>query len=276
MKGCTIVKKIILFLMILVMTSSFIACSQTEKDSNNDSESSVAPDLSSDPSNTPAVEVDPLADFEWENTEGGIAITKYLGNSASVTVPEVIENKLVVSIGDTFDGNVVLQELTLPEGVKSADLADCSKLKKLTSYTEELLGYLPENLEELHMPNAKGFPFYNPKFYMGECTLPKNNNLKVLNIPSAIGVAEVDAPNLKKVTMGQMVNCFYYTFHQESSRYALSVDDNVFVPKNVSYEISVDHKRVKEVLTEENKGKYYCAIFGTDSIEVNGKTYQAE
>lgn len=265
-KGFEIMKKFISFFMILVMTCSFFACNATDESGNKDDKTM---------SDEKTVDEVKLSDFEWENTDGGIAITKYLGNSESITVPEIIENKLVVSVEDTFDGNVVLKELTLPKGVSSVDLSSCTELKKLTSYAEELLGHLPENLEELNMPNAVGFPFYNPSGYNGIITLPENNNLKILNLPSAVGIAECNIPNLEKLTIGKMAHCFYYQGYGSKIGINLSNSGSFFSSNNHDIMISVEYEIIQEVVTEDNIGKYCCEIFNVDSINVNGKDYTA-
>lgn len=94
--------------------------------------------------------------FEYEEINGGIRITKYLGSDKKVVVPSIIENKKVIEITDTvFSGNIIMQELSLPENISkvySSYLNNCDSLKKLTlmgkSYIE-----LPDSLDSLETLN---------------------------------------------------------------------------------------------------------------------------
>jgi len=74
--------------------------------------------------------------FEYEEINGGIRITKYLGSDKKVIVPSIIENKKVIEITDTvFSGNVVLEKLTFPKAVENISdktLNECDSLKELT------------------------------------------------------------------------------------------------------------------------------------------------
>jgi len=94
--------------------------------------------------------------FEYEDVLGGIKITKYTGNSSKVVVPETIDGKLVVSVGDTFSGNVNLVSLELPVSCESADLTNCSNLKYLAApgCRFSTVWFLEvESLETLIVPN---------------------------------------------------------------------------------------------------------------------------
>lgn len=54
-------------------------------------------------------------DFEYDTAEGGIKITKYLGNGGYVKIPDTIDGKTVVEINsDAFDGCVGLVGIYIP------------------------------------------------------------------------------------------------------------------------------------------------------------------
>ncbi len=81
------------------------------------------------------VENDPK-DFEYEEVNGGLKITKYTGKSNVVVIPSVIDNKKVVDVDNAvFSGNVSLKEVTLPESISyiSFELFEnCEALEKIT------------------------------------------------------------------------------------------------------------------------------------------------
>ena len=66
-------------------------------------------------------------DFEYQTTEKGISITKYIGNDAIVTVPSEINGHLVTDIGEgAFRGCKLILEVVLPEGLMHiGDYAFC-------------------------------------------------------------------------------------------------------------------------------------------------------
>ena len=66
-------------------------------------------------------EYTPADQFSYVVTEKyEISITGYTGNWMSVKIPKKIENKPVVEIGKSaFDGNTLIKEVIIPEGVKN-------------------------------------------------------------------------------------------------------------------------------------------------------------
>ncbi len=118
--------------------------------------------------------------FEYEDVSGGIKITKYTGNSSKVVVPETIDGKLVVSVGNTFSGNVNITSLELPEECIEANLTNCKKLIHLVaskSVLDDLAYSVVEGLETL--------VFCSDEFYVASSWIDHAENLKKLDISSA-------------------------------------------------------------------------------------------
>lgn len=124
--------------------------------------------------------------FEYEEINGGIKITKYIGNDKKVVVPSTIENKKVIQITDTvFSGNVVLEELTLPEEIgnlSSSFFSGCDSLKELTflgnTSIDSGYSYLPTpSLETLNFAICNEEQFTAMRWGIYE-----NENLRNINI----------------------------------------------------------------------------------------------
>ena len=78
--------------------------------------------------------------FEYsidKNTEGtkGIFITKYIGSDKKVTIPDAIDGKKVIEIGErAFSNNKNIEEISMPNGVvRICEMAfsDCTNLKSV-------------------------------------------------------------------------------------------------------------------------------------------------
>ena len=73
----------------------------------------------------------PACDFEYKAVAGGIEITKYIGTSARVRIPEKIEGVPVTAIGDKAFGWSDIAEVRMPDGVTSIGelaFAECTDL----------------------------------------------------------------------------------------------------------------------------------------------------
>lgn len=77
-------------------------------------------------------------DFEYDTAEGGIKITKYLGNGGYVKIPDTIDGKTVVEINsDAFDGCVGLIGIFIPAKLTTISffgrsyLKDCINLESI-------------------------------------------------------------------------------------------------------------------------------------------------
>lgn len=91
------------------------------------------------------LETAPVADFQYEESEDGegVVITAYTGKLTSFTIPEMIDDKPVVGIADHAFEESSLQEIGLPETVRSIGEKAFCKSSALT-----FVG-LPEGLEEI-------------------------------------------------------------------------------------------------------------------------------
>lgn len=100
-------KKITALLLALICLSvSFAGCGEVK--------CSCDCQTASMPENDPVTE----EKLEWEYEEGqhGLIITKYLGNDKKVVMPSVIGNKIVAQIApNVFAGNIVVEEIVFSE-----------------------------------------------------------------------------------------------------------------------------------------------------------------
>ena len=75
-------------------------------------------------------------EFAWEESDGVVAITKYIGTSGNVVVPELIGGIPVVTIGSgAFCDNKLIRNVVLPSGVKTIDDNAFDRCSELTSVT---------------------------------------------------------------------------------------------------------------------------------------------
>lgn len=102
-------------------------------------------------------------EYEFQTIDGGIQITKYNGASLTVTVPDEIDGKTVVSIGDWAFASLSITEVTLPDTVTSIGwgaFSECDQLKEVS---------LSSNLVNIS------------KFAFSDCT-----KLTVIEIPDGV------------------------------------------------------------------------------------------
>lgn len=105
----------------------------------------------------------PISEYEYEPVEGGVRITKYNGANLIVTVPEKLDGKLVVGIGEWAFSGLLITEVTLPDSVTSIEwgaFSECAELQKVT---------LPKNLTAIQ------------KFAFSNCT-----SLSEMEIPDSV------------------------------------------------------------------------------------------
>lgn len=70
-------------------------------------------------------------DFEFSQTDGGIAVTKYVGSQNEFSVPEKIDGKPVVEIGSkAFCGRADLTRVALPDTVAKISKSDALKFRE--------------------------------------------------------------------------------------------------------------------------------------------------
>ncbi|MEK4426855.1 InlB B-repeat-containing protein [Solibacillus sp. FSL K6-1523] len=81
----------------------------------------TAPMLSPPTSQLSSLEVQAIAnkesDFKIENSIGGVSISKYIGQSTDVVIPDTIGGKLVTEIGTSAFDNKKLESVIIPESV---------------------------------------------------------------------------------------------------------------------------------------------------------------
>jgi hypothetical protein len=83
----------------------------------------------------PAIDENPVSDFEYKAIAGGVEITKYIGTSIRVRIPEIIEGVPVISIGDSAFENAGIMEVYIPDGVINIGRSAFSGNEALTTVT---------------------------------------------------------------------------------------------------------------------------------------------
>ena len=130
-------KALLLLLSVSLLLIAFSGCNTT-----NDLQTT---DTSTTDNQTAEQKPNPESDFEYEaNEEGGITITRYIGQSKAVVIPETIQNKPVTQIGvyafvtkntiRQYPSNAV-HSLQMPNTItKILDQAfyECDELKSVT------------------------------------------------------------------------------------------------------------------------------------------------
>lgn len=114
------------FVSVLFLTSP----DKTDKNDTNESD-----DISEEISQIESSIVDnPATDFEYESFENGIKITKYIGTTASVSIPLQIDGKDVISIGEeAFSGSAV-EKVVMKDAVteiNNSAFANCANLEEV-------------------------------------------------------------------------------------------------------------------------------------------------
>lgn len=142
-------KKILcLFLVLIFLWSTLLGCNDTSDinvdDTSDDTEETTS-DTSKIQNTEPFVLESPVEDFEYEvNENGGITITKYIGNETNIVIPSKIDNKNVTDIGAfAFTANDNIIYLKIPSSVisvKNSAFWHCSSLTTVI---------LSQNLTEL-------------------------------------------------------------------------------------------------------------------------------
>ena len=195
-----------------------------------------------------------IKNFEYTTIEGGIEITKYLGNSKKVVVPSVIDNKKVISITDTtFSGNIVLEEITLPEYLDiyfdSKLLKGCDSLKTINvlcpvwSFACPILPALETiNFSKVTTSTLSSM---NWDHYFDYCSL-------LCNI------------NIQEFTTVPSISSWYD---------ALSGESQFFEKRTINFVIPED--TLEEIYKKypDNTNNSICEIFGCSNLTVNGTSY---
>ncbi len=210
----------------------------------------------------------PEEEFLWTAGEGGIIILEYIGDDTEVIVPEIINNKKVVSIGNTFDGNVVITSLSLPSGVKEFKLSGCDSLKTLTLNAEIIDGEKIEFsdmpvLDELNLGNAKEIyciqELAAKKIVASNATLFTWNDIRYEKyFPDGW-----TCPPEEVVLCTKLVFCYTYPDSWSDEETGKWYQSGVITLR--------DSKGF--AITDENRAAVYCDFFCTEEIVVNGMKY---
>ena len=90
---------------------------------------------------TDAAETKTFGGFEYVETYGRIAITAYVGDSKSVSVPNTIEGKKVTSIySGAFAGNETIESITIPANIdyiQEGTFVGCTSLREFISHNSK-------------------------------------------------------------------------------------------------------------------------------------------
>ena len=104
----------------------------------------------------------PEALWEYEQTEGGIRLTKYRGTEEDLTIPTELAGKMVVAIGDgCFRDNTRLETVEIPYGIRSIGneaFYRCTAMTKATiGGTVNTIGeraFARTNIASMHIPGS--------------------------------------------------------------------------------------------------------------------------
>lgn len=215
--------------------------------SNGVDTSSEQADVSVEESSTEN-HVTPVEDFEWEDDDGGIKITAYKGSAKRVVVPEIINNKKVVKIGNTFTGNVIIEELIiLSDEVQIAPVKGCEALKYLEIRGSRSGSY------HIEAPNLK------------KLVMPNTTTLIVDRFPES--VEDLIAPNVNEIVRleGKAHN---------NINLIISSDIKYKTSDRLSYTNEFETGHPVTEITSDNVAEIYCGFFEAEIITVNGTTYK--
>lgn len=124
-------KLYILFLLLIVLTLSFSSCS---KDNN--------------------VNYTDVSEFKYEEQNGSIKITEFIGQSTEVYIPSEINNMKVTTIGiSSFEGNDNIKSVVIPNTVNKIEASAFRHCTNLT-YME-----IPESVKEIAGEGLEEVPY---------------------------------------------------------------------------------------------------------------------
>ena len=122
-------KRLLALFLMIILVFTLVACGNNDADKPNDStptgnDTTVSADENNNATNG-SLTVDTVKNaqetaaslFEYEEVEGGVSITKYLGEDELIVVPSVIDGKDVVSLGEMVFAN--------NEVIRACKLSDC-------------------------------------------------------------------------------------------------------------------------------------------------------
>ena len=295
-------KKYLAFLLAMVLMFGLCACGGKKDDASGSADVSEDTQASSTATTTAAVAPEDL--YEWQEVSGGVEITKYLGNETKIVVPSVLGNKAVVSAGTAFSGNVVLEEMELPDTVTKADLSNCKALKRLTVHgkittrVQELNLIGCTALEYLSLSNNKGLvddPFKG--FVIDSLTSLRDVVLsgeEEVDLCGNYGTIAFDSFDTLDISGAMVIHYAAYfseeypidvTINSEINKCYVVAEYNGEKEKYEDYyycmyvEGEYEGKRNggKEItITDENRAKVYCEVFRCKKVTVNGVEYECD
>ncbi|MDR2559318.1 MAG: leucine-rich repeat domain-containing protein [Oscillospiraceae bacterium] len=121
-------KKLMAIILALAMVLALAACGNDDNSGGGKDTPPVIPNL-------PAIEENPVSDFEYRAIAGGIEITQYIGTRVRVGIPEAIEGVPVISIGDRAFFQTGIMEVHVPSGVTNIGRSAFSGNEALTNIT---------------------------------------------------------------------------------------------------------------------------------------------
>lgn len=277
-------KRLLALLLAVLMVFSLLSV-LTACDSEDDDRSSSRRDDDDEDEDEESGTVD-LDDLEWETTDEGIELTNYTGDETYVVLPDTIEGKKVVSIGNAFAGNVTVEVLVLGKYVEVLnfeDINECDSLVRLEGPgVKRTDGYFHvKNLEELILPELEELDVYD---------IHDAENLRYLDISN---VQIINAMNRDLEEIREWPECLVEVVIPEGMlvRYALEWDEDhpyepfgaLAVDEVLDYDEDAEWDDLEcgeayyEI--EDDPKAYafvYCNFFQHDTIIVNGERYELD
>lgn len=170
-------------------------------------------------------------DFEYEDTEGGIRITKYLGKGGYVKIPDKIDGKTIVEIkSDSFDGCVGLVSILIPAKLTKINIngrpVGCTNLESIEVADDNPSYYSFDGV--LYEKKKDGL-------WMMMCPVAKKGTVNIPDIVTQIGeyvfkgCERIESINIpKSVTdIGSIFGVVQSTFEECNSLVSINVaEDN--------------------------------------------------
>lgn len=270
-------KKTLALILAMLLLISLVACGSNQNSNDDDDDRDDKPSQQN-PSQSEEIQPTPEEMFEWEYTDEGVKITRYKGSDIHVVIPDVIDNKKVVSVGNTFAGNVTMETLVLPKYITDLDVGNvnlegCDALKRLEGPGIEAYGaYLQSNsLEELVLPSIGFLDFQ----YFLECKalryieIPNVSYINICYYSGGVYFYQLDA--LEELVLPEKMYIGKYYDDWSGDLRSVFLCDAEYVNRASGFD-NADQLKFEEI-TESNAVNIYSEIVSGDKITVNGKVY---